>query len=86
MADQNDLMQAKQVFDTLCQTLDGHDWVYEKDESELTIECGAQGEDLPIQITIRIDPKRHVAHAVCDFRGKETGNGGCDQRSEQPFG
>lgn len=61
MADQNDLMQAKQVFDTLCQTLDGHDWEYEKDESELTIECGAQGEDLPIQITIRIDPKRHVA-------------------------
>lgn len=61
MANEKDLKQAQTVFATLCQALDNHDWHYGKDEEELSIECGAQGEDLPMQITIKVDAERKLA-------------------------
>lgn len=58
MADEKQTKQAKAVFTTLCKALDSHGWHYEKDEEKLQIECGAQGEDLPISVNIRIDAGR----------------------------
>lgn len=58
MAEQNQLAQA--TFATLCQMLTNEEWKFKKDEEKLTIECGAQGEDLPIQITIEVDAKREI--------------------------
>ncbi len=54
------LQHAKEVFKTLCATLDSHDWHYEKDEEKLVIQCGAQGEDLPMKLTINVDVKRQL--------------------------
>ena len=59
MADEN-LERAKRVFDTLCATLDEHKWHYQKNEEELTIECGVQGEDLPMEITIKVDVEKQL--------------------------
>lgn len=56
MAETNNVAQAKVAFDTLCQVLDHHEWHYEKDEKDFLIECGAQGEDLPMKLTIKVDP------------------------------
>lgn len=58
MADEKNLIQAQETFKTLCQTLDGHEWKYAKDEEKLSIECGAQGEDLPMDIAIVVDSER----------------------------
>lgn len=58
MAEEKNLIQAKAVFDSFCRTLDSHDWHYQKDESELSIECGAQGEDLPMKLNIYVDADR----------------------------
>ena len=59
MADEK-MIQAKNVFDTLCKTLDANDWHYVKDEEKLKIECGASGEDLPMKLHISVDAKRSV--------------------------
>ena len=58
MAEQEALKLAKTTFDTLCKTLEHHDWFFKKDEEKLRIECGAQGDDLPMEISIKVDPER----------------------------
>ena len=58
MAELKNLEQAKSVFTTLCQALDKHEWHYKKDEEKLSIECGAQGDDLPMEITVKVDAER----------------------------
>lgn len=58
MAEQENLKLAKTTFDTICKALEHHDWRFKKDEEELSIECGAQGDDLPMEITINVDPER----------------------------
>lgn len=54
------MQHAKRTFETLCQTLDSHEWHYKKDEEALRIECGAQGDDLPIEIIIDVDADRQL--------------------------
>lgn len=54
------LERAQKVYETLCATLDKHEWHYQKNEERLSIECGAQGEDLPMEITIRVDAERQL--------------------------
>ncbi len=60
MADEKKLAQARSVFETLCRTLDKHEWKYSKDEEKLMIECGAQGDDLPMKITVMVDASRSL--------------------------
>ncbi len=55
MADEKKLKQARAAFDTLCQMLDDNEWNYDKDEEELVITCGVNGEDLPININVRVN-------------------------------
>ena len=59
MADEK-LERAQKVYETLCSTLDSHDWHYKKDEEALSIDCGAQGDDLPMEITIKVDAERQL--------------------------
>ena len=58
MADEKYLIQAKETFAMLCKTLDWHEWNYDKDEENLSIKCGVQGEDLPMDIVIMVDSER----------------------------
>ena len=60
MADKKYLMQAKEAFDTLCEMLDGRGWKYQKFEDEYTIECSAQGDDLPMDIHFEVDAERKL--------------------------
>jgi len=60
MAEEKDLFAAKKVYETLCKNLESHDWHYQKEEEKLAIECGAQGDDLPMKITIQVDADRHL--------------------------
>lgn len=56
MADEKSLEQAQAVFQDFCRALDSQNWHYSKDESELRIECGARGDDLPMKLVIRVNP------------------------------
>ena len=58
MAEQKNLEQAKIAFATLCKTLEENDWVYKKDDEKLIIECSARGDDLPMEITVKVDADR----------------------------
>ncbi len=58
MAEIKNVELAKATFATLCQTLDNNDWSYKKNEEALSIECGAQGEDLPMEFNIKVDADR----------------------------
>ncbi len=59
MADEK-LEHAQKVYETLCTTLDSLEWKYQKNEENLRIDCGAQGEDLPMEISIRVDADRQL--------------------------
>ena len=64
MADYKNLEQAKSVFETLCRALDKQEWHYKKDEDKLSIECGAQGDDLPMELIFKIDADRMLAMLI----------------------
>ena len=51
------LNQAKDVFDTLCSMLENLEFKYEKNPEELVIKTVCRGDDLPIAVRFRIDPK-----------------------------
>lgn len=55
MAETRDIRQAQAAFKSLCKALDSDGWHYDKDETALMIECGAQGEDLEIDVRINVD-------------------------------
>ncbi|MCI6245715.1 MAG: YbjN domain-containing protein [Eubacterium sp.] len=55
MAEEKDLIQAQKTFDTLCRALDNHNLKYRKNPERLTIDCGAQGDDLPMDVNISVD-------------------------------
>ena len=60
MEDEKNLKRAQAVFKSLCQMLDEREWHYKKYEDKLAIQCGAQGEDLPMEIKIQVDAKRQL--------------------------
>lgn len=60
MAEELDMTQALATYENMCKALTDNDWKYQKDDEHLQLSCGAQGEDLPIEITMRVDAKRSV--------------------------
>ena len=60
MAELKDLKLAKATFETLCKALDNNKWNYKKDEENLTVKCGARGDDLPMDLVIEVDAERMV--------------------------
>ena len=64
MAEQNNLTKARAEFSTLCRALDNIQWVYKKDTENLSIECAVKGEDIPMDIIIKIDTNRMLVLLV----------------------
>lgn len=60
MSEEKDLKQAQSVYKSICEMLNERDWHYEGNDEDLTIESGAQGEDLPMDIIIKVDAKRKL--------------------------
>lgn len=54
------LERANTVFKKLCELLDGNKWSYTKDEENLKIDLTTRGEDLPIDIRIKVDQERQL--------------------------
>lgn len=60
MADEKNLARAGKVYQTICGMLDKEEWKYTKDDEKLSIECGARGEDLPMDLNIQVDAERQL--------------------------
>ncbi len=60
MTEEELLKQARTVYKTLCEMLEEREWHYEKDDEALNINCGAQGDDLPMDILIEVDKERQL--------------------------
>lgn len=73
MSEVKNLEQAKSAFTTLCNALDGHKLRYQKDEEKLSIQCGIQGDDLPVEINMQLDADRMLVMALSHmpFKVKE---------------
>lgn len=84
MAELKKLEQAKTVFADICRFLENNQWHYKKDEERLTIECGARGEDLPIDLNIQVDADRllvmimsHIPFVINEDKRLEVALGIC---------
>ncbi len=57
-------MEAKVLYDTLCQTLDKMQWRYEKatENGKFVVRTSAVGSDLSMKLVIRVDPERSVMY------------------------
>ena len=64
MADEKVMKQAKTVYETICKTLENRDWKFTRHDEDLTITCGARGEDLPMDIIIIVNPRAQVVSLI----------------------
>lgn len=64
MPEEKYLKQANEMFKLFCEMLEENNWHYIKDEENLTIGCGAMGDDLPIAITVRIDIQKQLVYVM----------------------
>lgn len=54
------LAAAKAAYQTLCKVIESHNWYYEKEEENLAIETQFRGNDLTLQLRIRVDAPHQV--------------------------
>lgn len=54
MTDDKNIKQAKTVFETMCSAFDNYNLIYDKKEDEFELECIMSGEDIPMNITIKL--------------------------------
>lgn len=55
-------MEAKAMYNTLCNTLDNMKWRYSKEEDKLVIRTSAVGDDLSIKLFMKVDSERQVMY------------------------
>lgn len=60
MAEELDLQQAQQTYETLCRALDKNEWHYNRHDEHLAITATARGEDFPIEFSVEVDAKRKL--------------------------
>ena len=74
MEDEKNVKAAKTVYADICAMLDGHKWKYDKRESDWRIHTSARGDDLAMEIDIRVDVKRQlvILHSPMPFTVPES--------------
>ena len=60
MADANEMVLAKSVYDGLCTSLEKREWHYNKHEEDLVVTFGVNGEDIPMQFVFAVDAERQL--------------------------
>lgn len=62
--DEKNLKQAQSVYETVCRALDNRQWKYQRHDEDLTVTCGARGEDLPMDLVIRVHSRAQVVSVI----------------------
>ena len=63
MAEVN-MQKAKEVYASLIRMLDSINWSYDKDEPNLIIKSGVNGDDLPVEFLVVVNPKNEVVQFI----------------------
>ena len=64
MADNKQLMYAREAYNTLCRTLDNIGWTYKRMDDELKLMFGVGGDDIPMNFLIIIDADRQLVRLL----------------------
>ena len=64
MANIKEIKQAKAAYEKLCAMLDDNKWKYKRDDDNFTIDTGAQGDDLPMDLKIVVDPEKMLVSVI----------------------
>ncbi len=54
------LQRAKKVYENLCTAMEKRGWPFNRNDEMLSIQCGAQGDDLPMEIKVIIDAEKEL--------------------------
>lgn len=60
MTDERKMELAKKVYNTLCDAIQNRNWNFEKDEENLVVHFGVNGEDIPIKLILVVDADRQL--------------------------
>lgn len=55
---------AEEVYTTLCTALDKREWHYDKDEENLVVYFGVNGDDIPMNFIFKVDAERQLVSAM----------------------
>lgn len=58
--DQNKLELAKQVYKTLCEAIEAREWSFKKNEDQLSVFFGVNGDDIPMDLFLIVDAERQL--------------------------
>ena len=64
MADEKTMNLAKQIYATLCETLEDRNWKFGKSEEELIVHFGVSGEDIIMPFVFLVDADRQLVRLV----------------------
>lgn len=70
MADEKQLRSARNVYDSLCEMLDGMNWRYNKFPEDLVVRFDVTGDDLPMQFIMAIDAERQLVRLLSPVPAK----------------
>lgn len=60
MADEKKTALAAKVYQTLCDAIDRRKWTYQKEEEELLVRFGVNGDDIPMSFIMVVDAQRQL--------------------------
>lgn len=60
MIDEKAMASAKTVYKTLCDAINRREWNYTKDEDNLVVHFGVNGDDIPMQFILVVDAERQL--------------------------
>ena len=60
MADERNIELAKQVYQTLCEAIERREWNFGKDEENLIVHFGVNGDDILMQFILGVDADRQL--------------------------
>ncbi len=58
------MIQAQKVYNNLCKAIDNRGWKYKKDEPELVVYFGVNGDDIPMDFILVVDAKRQLIRVM----------------------
>ncbi len=64
MADEKMIKEAKKVYKTLCDTLDLIGWTYDRHDDDFIVTLGVNGDDLPMNFVLGIDPDSQLIRCL----------------------
>lgn len=64
MAEEMKLQLAKEVYATLCASLDNRGWHYSRDDEHLIVDFGVRGDDIPMKFIFAVDIDRQLVRVM----------------------